>query len=143
MVLCASSRRSRPSPVVAEKKKPKKSNGGNHAQERVIVFEYIKSELFRVIHADGAIGGITPQGNIHFALFSERAAIPRVLMHEANPDGSLGKALPDRSVVRPGLIREMDVDVVMSLATAEPFAAWLEERIAELKKRLKKAGSDE
>lgn len=128
---------------MAEGKKLKSGNGGSPAQEPVIVFEYIKSEFFRVIHTDGAIGGITPQGNIHFALFSERSAIPRLLVHEANPDGTLGKALPDRAVVRPGIIREMDIDVVMSLSTAESFAAWLGDRIAELKKRQKKAGSEE
>ena len=125
---------------MAKAAKPKSGNGNSPAQEPVIVFEYIKNASFRVIHTDGAIGGVTPQGNIHFALFSERAAIPRLLVHEANPDGTLGKALSDRTVVRPGIIREMDVDVVMSLATAKLFAAWLGDRIADLKKRQKKVG---
>ena len=40
-------------------------------------FHYIKSNQFRVIHVDGGIGSITPKGFIHFALYSERLAIPR------------------------------------------------------------------
>jgi hypothetical protein len=47
-------------------------------EDEVVVFEYIKSQLFRVIHSDGAIGGITPTGNVHVAFYSDRAAIPKV-----------------------------------------------------------------
>ena len=31
-------------------------------------FFYIKSTLFRVIHADGALGGVTPRGDRYGAL---------------------------------------------------------------------------
>ena len=34
-------------------------------------FHYLKSQLWRVVHVDGAIGGITPRGMIHAALYSE------------------------------------------------------------------------
>ena len=42
-------------------------------------FFYIKAYNFRVVHVDGVIGGITPKGLLHLAVFSERAAIPQVL----------------------------------------------------------------
>src|SRR3954469_15164957 len=53
--------------------------------ERVVVIEYIKSSYFRVVHSTGAIGGITPEGNIHMAFFSERPAIPRMQVHKLQP----------------------------------------------------------
>ncbi len=94
-------------------------------EENLIVFEYIKSAYFRVIHSDGLFGGVTPEGNIHFALFSDRPAIPRMQVHKQGPNGSVGDLLPERTVVRPGIIREMDVDVVVNEATARAMVDWL------------------
>jgi len=91
-----------------------------------VVFEYIKSPLFRVIHADGAIGGVTPTGNVHFALYSERGAIPRQMVHSRNPDGTLGDPIPSQMVQRPDVIREMDVDVVMTREFIQVFITWLQ-----------------
>src|SRR3989442_6878794 len=45
-----------------------------------VTFHYIKSSQFRVVHADGIIGGVTPRGLIHIAVFSERPAIPQVIV---------------------------------------------------------------
>lgn len=110
----------------------------NDAQEPTnVVFEYIKSQHFRVIHADGAIGGITPTGNVHMAFYSERTAIPQMMVHEANPDGTVGKILPEQTMVRPGIIREMDVDVVLNFRGVESLLAWLIDRKKELVKRQK------
>ena len=105
------------------------------ADQSLLIFEYIKSPSFRVIHADGAIGGLTPQGNIHFALYSERTAIPRMHVFKANPDGTLGAQISEQTVTRPGIIREMDVDVVLSPQVAEGLLAWLTDRVNEAKKR--------
>lgn len=91
-----------------------------------VIFEYIKSPLFRVIHSHGAIGGVTPTGNIHFALYSERNAIPRQTVHSRNPDGTLGDPIPSQTIQRPGIVREMDVDVVMNVAFVPVFIGWLQ-----------------
>ena len=98
--------------------------------QEVVVFEYIKSAFFRVVHVDGAIGGFTPNGNISFALFSERPAIPKMQIHRKNPDSTLGDVIPEHTVVRPGIIREMDVDVVMSRAAATSLRDWLSDQLA-------------
>ena len=103
-------------------------------EESLVVFEYIKSAYFRVIHSNGAFGGITPEGNVHFALFSDRPAIPRMQVHKQSPDGSIGELLPDRTIVRPGIIREMDVDVVMSPATAKSIAEWMLKQVEQIEK---------
>jgi hypothetical protein len=94
-----------------------------------IAFEYIKSQLFRVIHADGVIGSVTPNGNVHVAFFSERPAIPRMMVYPRNPNGTLG---PEKTLARPGIIREMDVDVVLSPAALDLMLTWLADRKREL-----------
>jgi hypothetical protein len=95
----------------------------------LIVFEYIKSNFFRVIHADGAIGGITPEGNLHLAFFSDRPAIPKMQVHKRNPDGSLGNMLNEHTIVRPGIIREMDIDVVISPDAARSLISWINQNL--------------
>ncbi len=120
--------------VMAEARKPKRGSARKPTEKPVVVFEYIKSPSFRVIHADGAIGGITPQGNIHFALYSERSAIPQAIVHHRNEDGTLGDEVADRRMARPGIIREMDVDVVVSPDAAEALLAWLSQHVAQVRR---------
>ena len=94
-----------------------------------VAFDYIKSQYFRVIHADGAIGSITPNGLIHFALYSERPAIPRRLVQPVSEDGQLGDPIESETESRDSIIREMDVDVMMTLEVAVLVRNWLSERI--------------
>ena len=58
---------------MADDSEPAKGNGD--AGGNRVAFDYIKGQHFRAIRADGAIGGITPSGSIHFALYSERHPI--------------------------------------------------------------------
>ena len=99
-----------------------------------IKFDYIKSNLFRVIHADGAVGGISPKATIHFAFYSERSPIPKQTVFPVNEDGTLGQEIKDERVVRDAIVREVEVDVVMDLNTANSFLKWLEEKIKLAKK---------
>lgn len=111
------------------------TTGGNGDAGRRISFDYLKSPHFRVIRADGAIGSITPNGHIHFALFSERPAIPLHIVHELNPDGSLGEQLPNATVSKGGIVREMEVDVFLTIESARNIKEWLEGKIEEADKR--------
>lgn len=103
-----------------------------------VAFDYIKGNLFRVVHVDGAIGGATPNGGLHVAFFSERLPIPQQEVRSINPDGSLGGII--QSKVRPAIVREMDFDIIMSLPVAEGLVSWLQERVTELKTRISEAG---
>jgi len=103
-----------------------------------IRFHYIKGQFFRVAHADGVIGGITPQGLIHAAFYSERPAIPQTTEHELSP-GGLGAQLSQEG--KEGLVRELDVDIIMTRAVAASFKDWLERQIAELDKVVATAGN--
>ena len=103
-----------------------------------LTFDYIKSPSFRVIHADGAIGGVTPRGDIHVAYFSEREAIPTRMVFEMLQGGTLGRELDEERITRGGFVREMDVDVVMSVTVAESLMKWLSEQISIAKVHLQK-----
>jgi hypothetical protein len=94
-------------------------------------FDYIKGNFFRVIHVDGAIGGLTPQRLLHAALYSERPSIPQRLVHRVNPDGSLGDRLDEESLTRGSVVRELEADLIMSIGTAESLANWLLDKVRE------------
>ncbi len=97
-------------------------------------FDYIKSQFFRVIHADGAIGGLTPSGGVHFSFYSERPAIPRRQTFSLKSDGSLGQ--PIEASVRADFVRELDVDVIMSIEVARHLASWLSLQIQQWEEKI-------
>lgn len=98
-----------------------------------IAYDFIKSNSFRVIHGDGAFGGLTPAGNIHMGIFSERMPFPQKIVHslEALPDGKqkLGPEILGRREGRQAVIRELEVGVVLNVAQAIVLRKWLDDRI--------------
>ena len=106
------------------------NSGRNGEAGNRVAFEYIKSQHFRVVRADGAIGGLTPTGSLHFALYTERHPIPRRIVHKMD-EGGLGAALPNETVSGDAIVREMDVDVFVSIGVARSLHQWLGEKIAE------------
>jgi hypothetical protein len=93
-----------------------------------IVLNYIKSNYFRVVHADGAIGGFTPRGQMFMSLYSERAPLPDVTV-QAVENGQLGQEIIEQRKSSEGILREIEVGVIMDLNVAKSLAAWLKERI--------------
>ena len=74
---------------------------------------------------------ITPLGQIQFALFSERQAIPQRVVQKLNDDGALGDIV--ETVTRDSIVREVEVAVTMDPDTAMVLAAELIARVNELK----------
>ena len=104
----------------------------NKNPPRSITFHYIKSNEFRVIHADGVWGGATPRGYITMSFYSERAPIPQTVTHEVR-ESSLGSEQNRSS--KDGIIREVEVEVMIDLAMAKSLIPWLQEKINQLEKR--------
>ena len=98
-------------------------------------FEYIKSSLFRVIHSDGAFGGMTPRGDLLITFYSERFPIPTATMHEIGPSGELGQELRSERETRKGILREVEVAIQFDLDVVKNFASWLQEKIPEAEKQ--------
>jgi hypothetical protein len=93
-----------------------------------IEFDFIKSNYFRVIKADGAFGGLTPSGSIHMALYSERQAIPTKVIHKLE-GGKLGPEIRERREGRQGIVREVEVDVILDPQQAVLLRDWLTDKI--------------
>ena len=86
-----------------------------------VTFHYVKSSQFRVLHCDGIAGGLTPNGHIHFAVFSERPAIPQQITHKITQANTLGEAIAVQG--RSGIIRDMEIDVLCTVETAEQLSS--------------------
>jgi hypothetical protein len=96
-----------------------------------VKFHYLKSGDFRVIHADGVFGGITPTGDIFASLFSQRPAIPTLTVQSIKENGELGEEMISERVSKDGVVREMEIGITMRPEVAEALVKWLQERIAE------------
>ena len=107
-----------------------------------IKFNYIKSNAFRVVHVDGAIGGITPAGLIFVSLYSERGAIPQVMVHDVTEAGQVGAERPEERLSKEGIVREVEVGGTMSVETATSFVKWLQDQI-DLVNKLKSGAGEE
>lgn len=103
-------------------------------------FHYIKSNHFRVIHVDGALGGPTPVGLIHIALYSERFPIPLQSVHEIKE--GIVQSMPTESVSRDGIVREVEADLIMTPSVARTLAAWINDNLGRLEALAGKKGSE-
>lgn len=96
-----------------------------------IQFHYEKSKFFRVVHVDGAAGGLSP-GNrqIHMAVFSERTPLPRSMTHLI-VNGELGAEIESKRDMKTGAFRELESDLVMTIDVAVAIRDWLNAKIEE------------
>lgn len=103
-----------------------------------ISFDYIKTSQFRIVHVDGAFGGPTPQGHLFISFYAERPPIPQRVVHEVmtTTDGvALGPEIPTERNVRPGVVRDVEVGVIMTLQNAIALRDLLNSRIELLEKK--------
>jgi hypothetical protein len=104
----------------------------SHLLDGEIEFHFEKSNFFRVVHVDGAFGGISPgTQTIHMSIFSERQPIPKKIVQKIQ-HGELGAEIPEKRVGRSGIFRELEADLVMNVEVAISLRAWLDQRINEL-----------
>lgn len=94
---------------------------------------YVKSPMFRTIHADGIFGGVTSHLNIQMSFWNERTPIPQMIELELDENSIIGQEIPDARIAKQGLVREIDANVVIDLDTAIAFRDWLDTKIANLK----------
>jgi hypothetical protein len=102
-------------------------------KKKRIRFDYIKSNCFRVIRVDGAHGSPTPKGDaIQIALFSERNPIPQSEEYAITEQGNLGERLAQKT--RGAIVREVEVEAILSIEMARLIEQWLHDKIAMIEK---------
>lgn len=109
-----------------------------------VQFHYIKSNLFRVVHVDGAYGGLTPQLNVFLSMYSDRLPIPEMQVMSVNDSGQLVDEIVTERVSKRGIIREVEVGIVMSVANARSLIDFLTVKVEQAEMiQMEKAGKEE
>ena len=115
-----------------ESDSPESNRPSQGDDKPIMKVDYIKSNYFRVVHADGIFGGLTPRGNIQMEIWSERQPIPKQttyrLVEEGDGFGTPEEIVESR-VVRDAFIREVEVGVVLDLGLAKSLIEWLKIRV--------------
>src|SRR5450432_1937605 len=91
-------------------------------------FKNIQSKLYRVIHMTRAMGGPSPSGGIQMALYNERVAFPDETVHQVTFDKGqmeMGAEIPAKRKAFTGIIREVEVQVMLNYDTARALHTWL------------------
>lgn len=98
---------------------------------RKLQISYKESPHYRVVHANGAYGGVSPLGELVMALYSERMQFPdrAVIRFDSN-----GIPSPEEFQIEQGVVREIEVGVMLDLKSAKSLAEWLEQKIAVLER---------
>jgi hypothetical protein len=107
------------------------------ALARKVTFHYEKSPQLRAVHASGAYGGLTPELGIYMGLFNEHAVMPEETTNTVTETGQVGTELERKPKARrePGhaeLIRQIEVEVYLSVETARAIRGWLDDKIRQI-----------
>lgn len=124
--------------MIDENNKDNKEDTTNTDVQEV-VFKYLKSNFYRVIHANGAFGGLTARGEIHIGFYSERMEFPDSSKLTISPNGQVS---PEQFEGVGNVVREVEVDVVVDLGTARQLRAWLDDKISVMETLIKQAQKD-
>ncbi len=119
---------------------PSVSPPPNSVQNQKIKFHYIKGNFFHVAHVDGAIGGVTPSGDIFVSVYSQRGAIPQITVQPVTEAGELGPELSEERVSKEGIVREVEIGLVMHPNVAKGLMDWLREKLELVEKVSKSQG---
>lgn len=115
-------------------------DGNSSHREHEVVFKYVKSNFFRVIHADGAWGGLSPRGDIHISFYNERAAIPDSSSFTVAEEGIVK---PEQFTTSSKLVREIEADIIVDLLTAKSLHNWLANKIEALESLIQEAQKEQ
>ncbi len=115
-------------------KEPSAKDGLATLIPQTIKFHNWKGPSYRSIPADGAWGNLNPHGMVHLTFYNERAPIPTESIHAVTPDGKLGPEITEKRVIKEGMIRQLEADVVLSLSAAVQLHGWLTTMLNEAQK---------
>ena len=106
-----------------------------------MAIHFVKSSQFRVVHASGVWYGGDAQQNLHLTFFNERNPIPKKLVLLLNDQGMIVGDDPSEREAKEGIVREMEVDVILSFQAAVELHKTLGDNLKAIQQTLK--SSDE
>ena len=119
----------------SEKDQPQAAAAASQPAVKTYEVAFFRAPFYRLVQADGAWGRISPSGFIHMSFFNDCDPLPDREYHDVGPDGRLGEMklqLPPNV----NLVRQIEVDVVLSLEAAKRVRANLDNFI-EIVEKLK------
>jgi hypothetical protein len=66
---------------------------------------------------------------LFFSIYNERAPLPDVTVQKVESDGQLGTEIIEERKASDGVLREIEIGVVMDMKVAKALVDWLQERI--------------
>ena len=93
-----------------------------------ISFDFLKTNQYREIYADGVHGGFTPRGKLQLSFFNERAPIPKHTEHKIE-NGKVGSEILENRKSRDSIVRNIETTIIVDLDTAKRIHKWLSERL--------------
>lgn len=91
----------------------------NETPERWIQVHQQKGNFFRVIHADGVWCSVSPANFLHLTFYSERFPLPKSIFFPVSKAGTVMSEDVQKRETLKDWVREMEVDVVLSLSAAK------------------------
>ena len=108
----------------------------NTEEQPNIKFIYKYSDEYNPKYSNGAIGGVTPTGEIVASFYFERLPLPKTVEQKVDIDGSLSDLVSvDPKDHDLNIIRFIDHGVILNLKSAKGFHAWLGQKILDLERR--------
>lgn len=105
-------------------------------ESRELEIFFTKSPAYRVVHADGAWGGLTGALGMHLGFYSEFREPPDSITY-----GAQGTKLEERGRSgREAVVRQIEVEVIFNLQTAQALRGWLDEKLRDAAKAAKELG---
>ena len=96
-------------------------------------FKYVFADNYNPVYVNGAHGGLTPRGELVVNFYLERLGLPEAIIHEINPNGSLGGEIgQEPSDANNSLVRFIDAGIVLNFENAKAIHNWLGERLKEM-----------
>ena len=112
---------------------PKLNDGQAQSEEiPTLTFHMQKGNLFRVVYCDGVWVSSSPSGGVQFMFYHERPPIPQQVTYSME-GGLLGEEVPGTRIMKKGMVREIEVSVILPPHVLVNMQAWLNdysERIA-------------
>lgn len=103
---------------------------------RQVRVRYARSNFSRVIHVDGAFGGVTNALQIHMAIYNEHRTIADNLLLSEGPAGTV-KETAQEEEGQPRFIREIEADLLLTPNAAKSIRDWLTDRLNEFEETIK------
>ncbi len=98
-----------------------------------IRFTYEYQPGYEPRYVNGALGGVSPRGEIISNFFFEKPILPTMVANEITPNGAIGGEIAEEPAdMRSTFVRAVHTGIVLNYDNARNLHAWLGEKIKEL-----------